>query len=353
MNIVVAEDDAVTAHLITRTLEKSAHSVSTARTGKEALELLKRKACDALVTDWMMPEMDGIELIRRVRAELPSAPAIVMCTSLGDAQAREYALRSGADGFIAKPIVARELLDLLTSLAAKRGQQYAQISLLPQPTAPVRIVAPVAPSHASTLAIAIAASTGGPEAVRALFTSGPPSQGVAYFVALHGPDWMQHSCVKGLQTEVPKLSFAVAQDGMAVEPGHVYFAPGDRHLLVSATGLTLKLSDDPPENFVRPAADPLFRSVAYAFGVDSVGIVLTGLGCDGAKGAREIAGARGQIYVQEPSGAVARWMPEAAIRAVERAEVLPLTAFGPALSAWAERRRSASANVPLVAGKSA
>jgi len=337
MNIVVAEDDAVTALLITRTLEKAGHQGVSARSGTEAFELLRRTTCDVLITDWMMPEMDGIELIRRVRTEIAAAPAIVMCTSLGDPQARAYALRSGADDFLAKPINAKALVDIVASLGAKRAQQYAQIPLLTasQAAVSVRPTTPQRVSLPSTIAVAIAASSGGPDALRAFFREGLPKANVAYFVVVHGPDWMQHSCVRMLQSEVPSLGFDVAEDGMAIQTGRVYFAPGDRHLLVAGNGLTLKLSDGEQENFVRPAADPLFRSVAQAFRRQCVGVVLTGLGCDGAQGAGEIARSGGRIFVQEPSTAVAQYMPQAALRVVgSGAQALPLSALPGAVGAY-------------------
>ncbi|MCX5746814.1 MAG: CheB methylesterase domain-containing protein, partial [Proteobacteria bacterium] len=179
---------------------------------------------------------------------------------------------------------------------------------------------------------AIAASTGGPDALRALFRTITPSPEVAYFVVIHGPAWMQHSCAEILQKETPALRFVVATHGTTAVGGTVYLAPGDKHLVVKPGSFTLALTDDPLVNFVRPAADPLFDSVAAAFDRYSVGVVLTGLGVDGAHGAGTLAAVGGRVLIQDPATAVAPPMPEAARRTVSAATVVPLVELGAAVA---------------------
>ncbi|MCX5741905.1 MAG: response regulator, partial [Proteobacteria bacterium] len=116
MKVLIAEDDPVTAKLVERILQRSAHTVTVTTTGVDALARLHApgdRPYEVLLTDWMMPGMDGIELIRRVRAEVKPAPLIIMATAIDLPTAKQYALRSGADGFLAKPVGAIELLPLL------------------------------------------------------------------------------------------------------------------------------------------------------------------------------------------------------------------------------------------------
>lgn len=325
MNIIIAEDDAVASLLLVRTLEKAGHRVKSAPTGRSALELLRQQTFDILVTDFMMPEMDGIELIRRVRAEIRPSPAIIMCTARADSHLHEYALQSGADGFQAKPFRPEEMAELVANVGAMRTQLYVPADAPPQSAgraADAQSIKRTAPP--ALVAVAVAASTGGPEALREFFATCPAVPNIAYLVTMHGPDWVQHACVRSLQTKVASLRFSVAETGALVQPGRVYYAPGDRHMLVSTTGQFIELSGAPPVNFVRPAADPLFHSVAEAFGSASAAVVLTGMGCDGAAGAREIARRGGRVFCQDPATAVAPRMPESAIRAAKEAEVLPL-----------------------------
>ncbi len=327
LRIIIAEDDPVIAHVLLTTLEQAGHRVTLVQNGREAFALLLQETFEVLVTDFLMAEMDGIQLIRRVRAEIQPSPAIIMCTIISDPQTREYALSSGADGFQAKPFTRKEIAELVTNLGLMRVQNYAP-ARPPQMAgkAPITRISPP-----PLVAVAIAASTGGPDALKVFFSACPAGSNVAYFVTMHGPDWVQHSCVSRLQAEITSLKFMVAEDGTLVRPGRVYYAPGDRHMLVSSTGAFIQLSDGPAENYVRPAADPLFRSVAGAFGSASVAVVLTGLGCDGAAGAHEIARVGGRVFCQDPITAVAPSMPESTIRAVKETEVLPLAGLARAV----------------------
>jgi two-component system chemotaxis response regulator CheB len=376
VNILVAEDDPVTASVLHALLGRSAHSVVVVGNGLEAMEQLRRQPFKLVLSDWMMPAMDGIELLRKVRAEIRPVPVMLMMSSIASPEARQYALRSGADGFLAKPVVQTELLDLIRSTQA-RAQQEAEPTAAgsraprtpatPAPNAGIGLTAaapPAGPPAPSAIAgsvdwnapptvrrqpswmrkapaaptpafpaVALCASTGGPESMRALFADLSTRGDIAGFVVIHGPDWMQRQCAELFQRENKSLTFVVAEDGCVVRPGHVYIAPGDRHLVVHPGTLTLGLLDTPLVNFVRPAADPLFESVAAAFGPFAIGVVLTGLGCDGAAGASAIATAGGKVLIEDPRTAIAPQMPKAALAAVGAlGTVAPLSALGGLLS---------------------
>ena len=326
MRVLVAEDEPVPGALIEGVLCKAAHTVMVVRNGVDALAKLKAEPFDVLITDWMMPEMDGIELIRKVRAEIRPSPIVVMVTAIGSKRGEMHALSSGADGFLAKPTGASDLLTLLRQIEAKRAQPLKPAAS----TVQIRVTGSAEPLP-PFVAVAIAASTGGPDALRTLFRSVTMVPDVAYFVVVHGPGWMQHTCAEMLQKENPRLCFGVASPGQIAQPGHVYLAAGDRHLVVEPRSFALTLSDASPVNFVRPAADPLFESVARAFDRYCIGAVLTGLGSDGAEGAAAIARAGGRVMVQDPAAAVAPPMPTATLRAVKHAPSIPLDKLGGAL----------------------
>lgn len=331
MKILVAEDEPVTARLIEAILRRASHAVTVVGTGVDALARLQQSRFDVLVTDWMMPEMDGIELIRRIRSDVVPAPVIIMATAIDLPAARQFALSSGADGFIAKPVTATELLALLHRTEGQLAPVTVSSIVSPivaRPAAP----RPALDRHVPCVAVAIATSTGGPDALRKLFVQLAPATEATYFVVVHGPAWMMHSCAEILQSDVPALRFAVATAGMIAQPGHVYLAPGDKHLVVTPGSFALALTDEPMVNFVRPAADPLFESVAAAFDRHCIGVVMTGLGVDGARGASAIAAAGGPILIQDPTSAVAPPMPLATQRAVGTAAVHPLPALGGAVA---------------------
>lgn len=313
--ILIAEDDTTSALILERTLEKKGYSVAVAPNGMEALAALKRERFDVILTDWMMPKMDGIELIHRVRAEFSTPPLIMVITVLTSASARDHALSAGADDYLGKPYHPREVLSHLETLISRRDQS---VSNHQDPT-----VAAVQESP-PFIGICIAASTGGPEAVSNVLKQLALPHEAALFIALHGPAWMFESFVERLN-RATSSTVLLAADGVRVAPAHIYVAPGDRHLVIESSPPTLRLRDTPPENYVRPAADPLFRSVAEVFGSQSIAVVLTGMGRDGKAGASVIASAGGVVIVQDPKTAVSPYMPKSVIASGDAQEVLPLT----------------------------
>jgi two-component system chemotaxis response regulator CheB len=114
-------------------------------------------------------------------------------------------------------------------------------------------------------------------------------------------------------------------DGIKVEPRKVYLAPGERHMIIEPDSLKIRLDDSPPENYIKPAADPLFRSVARTFGKNSIAVVLTGMGYDGAEGAKHITAAQGLVIAQDPDEAIVDAMPTAVINAIADSMVVPLS----------------------------
>lgn len=325
--LLIAEDDQLLRQLLEATLRAHYPDMVLVANGEAALEHLRRHPVDVLVTDWMMPGIDGIELVRRVRRECSPPPFIVMSTVLGSKEAREHALRSGADDFLAKPSTPSEIRACL-DLAGKRHASSRKLPVARRVGVAAQAPRPNQPAPAHVV-VAVATSTGGPDALHELFAEQSLPQDCVYLVTLHGPEWMFGSVVEALQRHA-RLRVVLAEDGARAEPGNVYFACKGRHLLIDPA-LRLRLDGSAPEHFLRPAADPMFRSVARSLGSHALAVVLTGMGQDGAAGAAEIAAAGGKVLVQDPATAVVGGMPSATIELGVASAVVPLSAMGRAI----------------------
>lgn len=318
MRILIAEDDPVSALLLERTLKRGGYDVLLAKNGTEALDAILSQKFDALVTDWMMPNLDGLELTRRVRATVEPRPLIMMITALTSPEARALALEAGADDYLAKPIEPREVLARLDNCYKRQSQ--------PAPVVPKEVAAESGTPAPPFVGVGIVASTGGPAVLTDIVRALSLETNAAYFIVLHGPPWLVETFVESLKTQTP-LPVALVRRNERALPGSIYVAPGDRHMTVEPEHFEIQLSDGPPENFVRPAADPLFRSLACAFGRYGMALVLTGMGRDGSLGAAEIAAAGGLVMAQDPASAVAPSMPETVISLGVAQHVVPLDAL--------------------------
>lgn len=326
MKILIAEDDPQSALLLKTFLMRASYEVDKSANGREALEMLKKGGYDALLTDWMMPEMDGVELIRHARSEIAACPLIIMLTAIDSKEARLHALKAGADDFLVKPYSREQLLKALEN-GLSRLQQPAPMTTGILAPKPVGVLPPF-------VGVVVAVSTGGPPVLIELFKTLPPTCEAAFFVVQHGPKWMLETFAATLERDTG-FKFTLAREGLPAECGHAYLAPGDCHLYIhqGSGSVRMGLSDSPPENFVRPAADPLFHSAAGFFGRYCVGVVLTGMGRDGVKGATYVKSAGGAILVQDPETAVAPSMPRTVVSAGLADKVLPLPQLGEAITA--------------------
>lgn len=313
--ILIAEDDKRNAELLKKILLKAGYSIDITYNGLEAFEAAQSKRYDALLTDWMMPKMDGIELIRKVRETVRPVPIILVLTALSSDEAREHALNSGADDFLGKPYDPLELLAMVKNIFSIYDQELPSVAELPSIEVPE--IAPYS-------AVCIAASSGGPQTLREVFKSLPVIKEAVFLIVQHGPDWALKDMARNW-SRVSAMDVILGEDEMVIKPGNIYLAPGNRHMLVKHSPvMKIHLSDGPLENYVKPSADPLFRSVARAFGERSIAVVMTGMGCDGALGAGHIAAARGTVIVQDPKTALVFGMPEMTIRAVSSSVIVSL-----------------------------
>jgi two-component system chemotaxis response regulator CheB len=303
-----------------------------------------------VVLDIEMPVMDGLTAPPRLLAVRPQVKVIIASTlTVENATISLKALAAGAADYIAKPTTAelgsavnfqRELIEKVKALAA--SARSAEPAGAGRPSAaggtarparaasPARPIALRSPSSAPPLVLAIGSSTGGPPALFSLLEALKTGFALPVLIAQHMPATFTRILAEHL-AKVSGRPASEAQDGQLVVSGRVYVAPGDFHMEVvrGADGVAIRLSKEPPENFCRPAVDPLFRSVAAAYGRNALGCILTGMGHDGCAGGRAITAAGGTIVAQDEATSVVWGMPGAAAAAGICSAVLPLGALAP------------------------
>ena len=258
-------------------------------------------------------------LISRVRNEVTQKPLIIMFTAYRAANIKTRALELEIDGFFTKPLDFKKLIACIfdgLERIKKRQTKGAPLHDFQTPEEPDLI-------HPPFVGVVIAVSTGGPQTLKKLFSNLTPPFNSSLLMVQHGPSWVIKSLAESLDKEYD-FRVQLAADGMKPKVDQVYLAPGDRHLCINPETFCFELSDGPPEHFLRPAADPLFRSGARAFGKYCLGVVLSGLGNDGAMGVKKICEFGGKVLIQDPKTAVANAMPQAAINSGVEHQVVPL-----------------------------
>ncbi len=333
IKVLVVDDSALTRQILTRALsvDPAIEVVGTARTGVEAIEKTVALAPDVLTLDIEMPELTGIEALPHIIRS--SDARVIMLSGVDDPDTTYQALDLGATDFIVKPAegFASSIADLSEVLLKKIKLAYR---VRPESRTAVREVEPVARNdHRSAVAappsrlVAITASTGGPPALETVFSGLGSGLDAAYLVVQHLPKGFTSSLVRRL-ARTSDLAFVVAEDGMLVERDTAYVAPYGLHMKVSGRRtLRIALEDTPSVHGVRPAADPLFQSVAGVAGTQGIGVVLTGMGADGARGSRAIVDAGGMTIVQDEGSSVVWGMPGATVRTGAASHIAPLEAI--------------------------
>jgi two-component system chemotaxis response regulator CheB len=348
MRILIAEDEDATALILTRVLERRGHVVVRAVDGQSAFELVRDAgAFDAIVTDWMMPRMDGIEFIRKARKELQDLPPIVVVTALASDQARNLVLEAGADDYLAKPVQPSELVQCLDSCVARHSQSPIELAGASDQLQAGNSVVGIP-------LVALVAGAGGPVALQRIFRTMDRAHESAFVVVQHGPNWMLETFAHKLQSQC-SLKVNIAARGVLLEPGQVYIAPGDQHTVVAGNGRELGFVEAGHLNFLRPSGDILLRSLLPR-ATCSAAVVLTGMGCDGALGLSLLARAGAFAVVQDPLTAEVGSMPRIALSQTAAANVIELPDIATELDAWVGKVRAAlhsaaSANDVSIGGK--
>ena len=294
--------------------------IAVAKDGEEGLRMVHQLDPDIVTLDIEMPGVDGIAALGYIMSELPRPVVMVSAaTTRGTVDLTIRALELGAVDFVRKPAGttmtawAGTRRRIEEALRAAAQVNLGGVGMLARPR--LRTPAPLAPaSRRATAAVAIASSTGGPRALAEVVPALPANLDAAVLVAQHMPPGFTSGLARRLD-QLAVLPVHEATQGEALEPGRVYLAPGGRHMTVvaGADGATIHLDDGPTQHGVRPAADPLFASVAQVFGERSVGVVLTGMGRDGAAGLKAIRAAGGGAVVQDRATSVIYGMPAVAL----------------------------------------
>lgn len=347
--VLVVDDSAFMRRLVSDIVASTGEFdvVGTARDGEDAIRQVQTLAPDLVTLDVDMPGLDGLAALRRIMSECPR-PVVMLSAggSDGGAEATLRALDAGAVEFVRKPsgaisldldVVGDRLLDALraasvATLRAPRGLAARPAS--PTPRAPTPAVA-LPPSHV----VVIAASTGGPAALTQVIPALPAWPDTAVLIAQHMPAGFTASFARRLHAQ-SQLRVEEATHQGRLTAGVAYVAPGGTHLRLTREGrdIVLTLGDDAPLWGVRPAADPLFVSAAHAFGTRAIGVVMTGMGCDGADGLAAIRAAGGIGIVQDAASCVIAGMPESARATAGADAVVPLSQLATAITHAVQQR---------------
>ena len=322
--VLVVDDSPFFRRLLTDVVEGTGEFqvIATARDGMDALRKVRAHAPDVVLMDLEMPELDGLGAIGYIMAESPRPIVVVSAHAGPGTTAAVRALELGAIDLVPKEAEsgadakARFAERLMTSLRAARLAEVKRLAARVQREAGTP---PVSRSGAPTrprFCVAIAASTGGPRALAEIVPQLVPGLEAAVVIVQHMPPKFTHSLAERLAAQ-SRCRVLEAQHQMPLLADTVYVAPGDYHMRLNGTadGWSLVLDQGPSLWGVRPAADPLFVSVARAFRHCAIGVVLTGIGRDGADGLRQIRDSGGIGMVQDRESATIYGMPGAALHA--------------------------------------
>jgi len=338
VRVLVVDDSALMRKLIPIILERDpdVEVVGTAMDGAFALRKIAELQPDVVTLDLEMPRMDGVETLRMIMRSAPLPAVIVFSThSREGAYSTFRALALGAIDFVAKPreaavgqldAIAHQLIEKIKVAKRAGGAKKSPKLELEPPPPPKRKSCAVLPPNR---VIAIGISTGGPNALQYVLSQIPPEFSATFIVVQHMPEGFTDMFARRLD-ECCALDVQEAKSGDLLIAGRVLICPGNRHIMVRRMprGEMVVLSDGPPINGHRPSVDVLFHSVAQEFGMTAVGVLMTGMGDDGAQGLGAIKAAGGMTIAQSEDSCVVSGMPRAAISKGYALKVVPLDHLG-------------------------
>jgi two-component system chemotaxis response regulator CheB len=371
IKVLVVDDSAVIRGIVVRWIEAAPDMVvaGAAVNGQDAIDKVKASMPDVVVLDIEMPVMDGITALPLILKACPHAKVIMASTlTRRNAEVSLKALALGAADYVPKPTsigggdaadeFRRDLLTRVSAIGRKRPSVVQKAAAAAPAVARTRTAdatpaASASPATHSPAAVpflsqfqpkdgpltlrkasiippqilAIGASTGGPQALLQVVQTIAPNLNVPVLITQHMPATFTAILAESL-TRSSGLKCVEGATGMKLEPGCVYIAPGDYHMIIKGKGGPIELNQNPPENFCRPAVDPMFRSVSAAYGAATLAVVLTGMGADGREGARVIVGGNGTVIAQDEASSVVWGMPGAVAQAGLASAILPIHSVG-------------------------
>lgn len=357
--VLVVDDSAVMRKLLSGLIGSAPdlEVVGEAPDAQTARELIKTLNPDVLTLDVHMPHMDGLDFLERLMRLRPTRVVMVSAFTRAGSETTLRALELGAIDFIGKPradnpaavaAYAEELIEKIRGAAVARLRRRSPATPAAAPVAPAAggqaiTAVPVRPAMvagggaASGSIVCIGASTGGTEAIKDVLLGFPPDCPPTLIVQ-HMPENFTTSFAKRLDT-LCAPTVCEAQGGERLRPGFVYIAPGHSHLLLARQGgdWVTVLSDAAPVNRHRPSVDVLFDSAAQLAGRKAIGVILTGMGRDGAQGLLRMREAGSHTFGQDEASCVVYGMPREAARVGAVEEVVPLDGMARRVLATAGR----------------
>lgn len=366
IQVLIVDDSAVIRGLIARLLadHPDIEVAGSVANGQMAVKVVSERAFDIVILDIEMPVMDGLTALPKILKADPQTRVIIASTlSTPGAAVTMRALANGAADYIAKPTASRDItatrsvgegfgVELVTKVrclgeagrrrregsgATPPGLRAAGAAMAAPARAPaeftLRASRPIRPE-----VLVIGSSTGGPQALSTLIGGLRADFSLPILIAQHMPPKFTEILAEHL-ARISKRPCAEGRDGEPIEAGRTYVAPGNHHMLVAGDGprRVIRVNQDAPENFCRPAVDVLFRSVARSYGNGVLAAVLTGIGADGTRGGKTIVEADGTLIAQDEASSVVWGMPGSVARAGLCTSVLPLGDLAASINRLAAR----------------
>lgn len=350
IKVVVVDDSALVRSLLSEIINRQPdmECVGTAADPLQAREIIRERNPDVITLDVEMPKMDGLEFLARLMRLRPTPVVMVSTLTEQGAETTLRALELGAVDFVAKPRIgvasglqqlADDIVDKIRIAAKAHVRRLpavntATVGIASTPSgASVRSVVPGAPASPSPAApirlstekvICIGASTGGTEAIKEILMQ-LPADAPAVVITQHMPPGFTASFAARLDS-LCRIRVSEAHDGERILPGHAYIAPGGKQFSVARSGANYVavVDDSPPVNRHKPSVEVLFRSCARVLGPNAIGVMLTGMGADGAEAMKEMRDAGAYNIAQDEASCVVFGMPKMAIQAGAVHAVLPL-----------------------------
>lgn len=345
IKVVVVDDSALVRSLLTEIINKQADMVCVGAANDPliAREMIRELNPDVITLDIEMPKMDGLDFLGRLMRLRPMPVVMISTLTERGAEVTMRALELGAIDFVAKPRIglADGLKELSANIVEKiriaAAAQIKRASSSPEFPTPerqsgggVQSIAPIGRISTEKL-VCIGASTGGTEAIKEILT-GLPADAPGVVITQHMPPGFTTSFAARLNS-LCQITVQEAVHGARILPGHAYIAPGGKHFRIDRSGANYVcvVEDGELVNRHRPSVEVLFKSAARIVGKNAYGIMLTGMGGDGAKAMKEMKDAGSYNYVQDEASCIVFGMPREAILCGAADEVLPLLDIAPAL----------------------